>query len=105
MEIKYAIYPGTVTLYNGSEVTYTASELATLYGVSDEPYLTVNNETEIPQGLEYFEYIHLYPRRDGKYYDIKDSEHTQDDDLMGENFNGNRQYTQETKHPYNDLRE
>lgn len=94
---KYAVYPGTVTLYNGEEVTVTALELATLYGVQDEDYLTVANVTQIPQGMAHLEYIHLKPRADGVYRDIKAT--AQDDGevtTMGEDFDGDRQYTQET---------
>ena len=32
--IKYAVYPGSVTLYSGTTATFTALELATLYGAS-----------------------------------------------------------------------
>lgn len=95
--IKYAVYPGSVTLYNGSVQTFTALELATAYGVQGESYLTVNNNSQIPQGKTYFEYIHLKPRKDGIYRNIKDT--AQDDDevtTMGEDFDGEKQYTQET---------
>lgn len=102
-EIKYAVYPGTITLDSGAEATFTALELATLYGVDDESYLTVSGPTEVPQGETYFEYIHLKPRPDGKYYNIQDSEHTQEDSLIGRDFDGKKKYTQETKRRYNDL--
>lgn len=100
-EIEYAVYPGSVTLYNGTVREFTALELATAYGVEGESYLTVNNETEIPQGESYFNYIHLKPRRDNIYENIKTV--AQDDDqevTMGEDFNGDKEYTQETRHPY-----
>lgn len=95
--IKYAVYPGSVTLYNGVVETYTALELATAFGVEDEPYLTVANNTQIPQGESYFEYIHLKPRADGVYRDIMQT--AQDDGeiiTMGEDFDGSKRYTQET---------
>lgn len=95
--ILYAVYPGTVTLYNGSEVTFTAEELATAYGVQDEPYLTVNNVTEIPQGQSYFRYIHLKPRADNYYLNIMQT--AQDDGevtTMGRDFDATKKYTQET---------
>jgi hypothetical protein len=95
--IKYAVYPGTVTLYGGDTATFTALELATLYGVQDEPYLTVNNNTQIPAGESYFKYIHLKPRADGIYSNIKTE--AQDDDqviTMGEDFDGSKTYIQET---------
>lgn len=95
--IKYAVYPGTVTLYNGTEVELDAEELATLYGVEDEDYLVVEDAADIPQGERYFEYIHLKPRADGAYRNIKST--AQDDDeviTMGEDFDGSKTYTQET---------
>ena len=108
-QILYAVYPGTITLYDGSEVTYTASELAALYGVDDESYLTVSTDLQEAQlkadPETYSRYIHLKLRKDNKYYDIKDAEHTQDDSLSGRDFDGRRKYTQETKHPFNDLKE
>jgi len=96
-DIKYAVYPGSVTLYNGTIRSFTALELATAYGVQGEPYLTVNNNLQIPQGEAYFEYIHLKPRADDYYENIK--EVAQDDDqniTWGKNFDGNKQYTEET---------
>lgn len=106
--IKYAVYPGTTTLYNGTEVTYTASELAALYQVDDEDYLEVADaasEASLVANGTYHEYIHLKVRRDGLYYDAKDAEHTQDDGLDGEDFDGSRRYTQETKRPFDDLKD
>ena len=38
-EIKYAVYPGTITTYSGEVVTMDALELATAYGVEAESYL------------------------------------------------------------------
>lgn len=95
--IKYAVYPGTVTLYNGSTATFDAEELATLYGVQDEDYLTVNNSTQIPAGESYFEYIHLKPRADGVYTSIM-AEAQDDGEIitMGEDFDGTKRYIQET---------
>lgn len=95
--IKYAVYPGSVTLYDGSVDTFTALELATLYGVEGESYLTVTTSADIPRGELYFEYIHLKPRKDGVYTNIKTT--AQDDGevtTMGEDFDGTKTYTQET---------
>lgn len=95
--LQYAIYPGTVTLYSGEEQTFTAEELAEAYGVEDEDYLVVNNNSQVPSDMAYFNYIHLKPRADGVYRDIKDT--AQDDDqtiTMGEDFDGTKTYTQET---------
>lgn len=99
-DILYAIYPGTVTLYDGSQRTLTALELATEYGVEDESYLTVNSPTDIPRDETHLRYIHLKPRADNIYPDMKDSEHLQDDDeqvTWGADFDGDKQYTQETR--------
>lgn len=68
---KYAIYPGTIVDYLGLYRTFTAVELATLYGVQDEPYLVVNTNLDIPKGLTALEYIHLKPRQDNIYRNIK----------------------------------
>lgn len=93
--VKYAVYPGSVTIYNGTVVSFTALELATAYGVESESYITVNNNTEIPSN--YFEYIHLKPRADNRYVNIKVT--AQDDDqtlTWDRDFDGSKTYTQET---------
>lgn len=95
--IKYAIYPGSVTLYNGAVAEFTAEELAEAYGVEDEDYLVVANNTQIPAGESYLEYIHLKPRADNVYRNIKVT--AQDDDqliTLERDFDGNRTYIQET---------
>jgi hypothetical protein len=97
MDIKYAVYPGPVTLYDGTEITWNAADLAAAYGVDGEPYLTINSHLDIPRGEAYFEYIHLKPRSDNIYRNIMDT--TQDDDQVityGEDFDGSKKYTQET---------
>jgi len=93
--IKYAVYPGSVVLRDGTTATFTASQLAAAYGVST--YLTINTYADIPKGIAYFEYIHLKPRADGIYTNIKDT--AQDDGqtvTYGEDFDGTKKYTQET---------
>lgn len=96
-EVKYAIYPGTVAVYdeNGDHIdddTFTALELATLYGVQGEDYLTVNNDTWSLQDMEYFEYIHLKPRSDRKYINMLN----QVEDTSRPDFDGKKRYTEET---------
>lgn len=91
-EVKYAIYPGTVTLQDGSTKTWTAIDLAAVYGLADEDYLVVNNPTEIPQGMAYFEYIHLAPRDDDKYIDMK----AEVEDVYRPDFDAKKRYTEET---------
>lgn len=93
----YAIYPGSVTLYNGTIRTFTALELATAYGVQTEPYLTVASPTAVPQGEAYFNYIHLKPRQDDYYENWKDYAMADGQvSSLGPDFDGDRQYVQET---------
>ena len=95
--IKYVIYPGSVVLQDGTTATFTAGELATAYGIDGGDYLTVNSYLDVPAGVTYFEYIHLKPRADGVYINIKDT--AQDDGqtiTYGEDFDGTKKYTQET---------
>ena len=96
-EIKYAVYPGTITTYGHEVVTMNALELATAYGVQDELYIEVNDGTEIPPQESALEYIHLKMRADNVYRNIKET--AQDDDQVityGKDFDGDRMYTQET---------
>lgn len=93
----YAIYPGSVTLHDGTVRTFTALELATEYGVQDEPYVTISTPLQVPQGEAYFDYIHLKPRADDYYQDWQ--EYAMDDGeevTLGPDFDGDRQYTMET---------
>lgn len=97
MEIKYAVYPRTITTYSGEVVTMDALELATAYGVEAESYLEVASVTDIPSDKSYLEYIHLKMREDNVYRNIKET--AQDDDQVttyGRDFDGDRTYTQET---------
>lgn len=94
---KFAVYPGSVTLYDGTVRTFTVLELATAYGVQGEPYLTVNGPSDIPQGKAYLDYIHLKPRKDDYYekwkdYGLFDGQTS----TLGPDFDGDRQYTEET---------
>lgn len=94
---KYAIYPGTTPVYNADgdyigDDTFTDVELATLYGVQDEPYLTVNEGDPEPVGMTYFEYIHLKPRSDRKYINMK----SQIEDVYRPDFDGTKRWTNET---------
>lgn len=96
-EVKYAIYPGSTPVYdeNGDYIgddTFTALELATLYGVEGEDYLTVENETWSLQDMAYFEYIHLKPRSDRKYINML----TQVEAEYRPDFDGKKRWTNET---------
>lgn len=91
---KFAIYPGSVTLYDGTIRTFTALELATAYGVQDEPYLTVNTPAQVPTDMTY---IHLKPRKDDYYEDWKDYGLFDEEVVTdGPDFDGDRKYTMET---------
>ena len=82
-DILYAVYPGTIEIrdYDGNPLgtrTMTAVELATAYGVQDEPYLVVNSENDLPDDpLQQMRYIHLVMRPDNIYENIK---YTAEDD-------------------------
>lgn len=94
-EVKYAIYPGTVATYDEEgnylqDVTWSAVDLATAYGVENTDYLVVN-----PTDLEpanYFEYIHLKPRGDGKYINMLDEV----EDIYRPDFDAKKKWTEET---------
>ena len=96
-EVKYAIYPGTVATYdeNGdyvADVTWSAVDLATAYGVQGEPYLTIPDGSPEPGGKTYFEYIHLKPRSDGKYIDML----AEVNDVYRPDFDSSKRWTNET---------
>jgi len=95
--VKYALYPGTTPVYNEDgdyigDDTFTAEQLAELYGVSDEDYLVVNEGDPEPQGMAYFEYIHLKPRSDRVYINMK----TEIEEVYRPDFDARRRWTNET---------
>ena len=102
-DILYAVYPGTIEIrdYEGNSLgmrTMTALELATAYGVQDEPYLVVNSENDLPDDpLERMRYIHLVMRPDNIYENIK---YTAEDDgqevAYRPDFDPKKKYTMET---------
>lgn len=69
-ELQYAVYYGTITLIDGSIVTYTAQEVAELYGIGDEDYLAVplSGVSPFEQGVDEVSYVHLKPQRDPSHY-------------------------------------
>lgn len=94
-EVKYAIYPGTVATYDEDgnyleDVTWSAADLAAAYGVDGEDYLVVNEGD--PEPANYFEYIHLKPRSDGKYINILN----QIEDTYRPDFDAKKKWTNET---------
>lgn len=68
----YVVHPGSVVLlHNNEEVAFTAQELAEAYGLGEGEYIS-SDDKEYSGTYATFRYIHLYPRRDGNYSDIKD---------------------------------
>lgn len=95
-EIKYGVYPGTVTLYDGTTKTFTAEELADAYGLSSGEYDELS-EGQL-SGKDYMEYIHLKPRRDDYYNDIKDELHDDgQQSTLDEDFDGRRRWIHQTR--------
>ena len=97
-DITYAVWPGSVTLYDGTVRTFTALELATAYGVQDEPYLTITNESQLPRDpKKRLKIIELKPRQDDKYQNYK---YVAEDDgqeiAYRPDFDGKKRYIQET---------
>lgn len=66
----YVVHPGTITLLNGTIVTYDAGTLAALYGLSPGEYDTNTSEQNDPTDGDPM-HIHLRPRQDGAYRNIK----------------------------------
>lgn len=96
-EQLYAIYPGSVTLYSGVVKTWNADDLAAAYGVQDDNYLVVNNPAEVPVGIDYFDYIHLKPRADDFYQNIKYvSEDDGEDVAYRPDFDATKRWIDET---------
>lgn len=96
--IKYGIYPGTVTLYDGTTKTFTAEELASEYGLSSGEYDVLSEGTDELSGKDYMEYIHLKPRRDDHYTDIKEELHDDgQQSTLDEDFDGRRRWTHQTR--------
>lgn len=62
----YAVHPGYVTLTDGSTIYIDAGTLASLYGLVSGEY-----DTDISESTDEGQHIHLYPRPDSKYRNIK----------------------------------
>lgn len=89
---KWAVYFGTITLDSGSPATYTAEEVAELYGVEDEDYLAVPLAGPEPflNGQEYMSYYHLKPRRDGRYFNAPEHYNVEVETYFDEDFDARR---------------
>ena len=67
----YVVHPGTVKLLRTNEEVYVdAGTLAAYYGLSPGEYLVNTPEQETSQDGNII-HIHLHPRPDGKYRNIK----------------------------------
>lgn len=66
----YVVHPGTVTLLNGQTETVDAGTLAARYGLSPGEYDINLPQQETSQDGSFI-HIHLHPRTDGKYRNIK----------------------------------
>lgn len=88
----YAVYPGTVTTYDGEVQDLTYEELIDLYGVDPEDCVL---GTTVPQNRLMY-YILLKPRKDGIYDNIRDQVELGDEIKWGPDFDGKKRFTQET---------
>lgn len=97
-DILYAVLPGTVDCYDGVTRTFTAVELAGLYGITDKPYITIAGEDDLPQDpLERMRYIVLKPRQDNYYEDYTYvAEDDGEDVAYRPDFDATKKYLQET---------
>lgn len=93
-EAKWAVYYGTIRLDTGEEETFTAQEVAELYGIEDEEYLSVPLTGPLPfaPGKSELEYYHLKPRPDGRYPDAKTLYNTEtpNESYLDEDFDARR---------------
>lgn len=104
MELKYAVYPGTITLDDGTEVYVSAAELADYYGLdpSDE-YVVVEQGQPSPftTGSDEATHVQLIPRSDGKYPNIKEVYNASGEEYWGEDFDARKggKWAERPKYP------
>lgn len=67
---NYVVHPGSVTLLSGETVSIDAGTLASYYGLSVDEYTVGSSVQETSQDGDII-HIHLYPRTDAKYSNIK----------------------------------
>lgn len=92
-DLKYAVYYGTITLIDGTPATFTAAEIAELYGVDAEPYLAiplVGSPSPFLNGADELSYVHLKPLPDGRYYDAPTQFNADNETQWGEDFDARR---------------
>jgi len=66
---KYAIHPGYIISSHDGEVHYIGvAQLVKCYGLKVGDFIVIDDKhPESKEGLNMDDYIHLYPRADGKY--------------------------------------
>lgn len=91
-EPKWAVYYGTITLDDGTQQTFTAEEVAELYGVQDENYLSIALTAPLPfePGKSELEYYHLKPLPDGQYFNAIERYNTENEVQWDEDFDARR---------------
>lgn len=88
----WAVYYGTITLSDGTPATYTAEEVAELYGVADEDYLAIDLADPLPfnPGKDYVRYYHLKPLPDEQYFNAIERYNTENETYYDEDFDARR---------------
>lgn len=89
---KWAVYYGTIELNDGSFATYTALQIATLYGVQAEPYLSIPVDGPYPwiNGPQELSYYHLKPLADEQYFNAIERYNTNNEVQWDEDFDARR---------------
>lgn len=85
---KWAVYYGTIKLKDGSMATYSAADIAELYGITGESYLAIALTDPEPfiNGPDYMSYYHLKPLPDGNYFDAIQRYNTNYEEQWDEDF-------------------
>lgn len=91
-EPLWAVYYGTIRLSDGSPATYTANQIATLYGVQAEDYLAIDLAQPFPwiNGAQELSYYHLKPLADEQYFNAIERYNTENEIQWNEDFDGRR---------------
>lgn len=89
---KFAVYYGTIRLDDGTTQTFTAAEVAALYGITGHPYESVplSGLNPFGPGVDELTYIHLKPLANGIYYDAQETYNTNNEIQLGEDFDAHR---------------
>lgn len=89
---KWAVYYGTIKLKNGSTETYTAVDIATLYGVEDEDYLSIALTAPEPftNAADYLTYYHLKPLPDENYFNAIERYNTENEIQWDDDFDAHQ---------------